>query len=306
MDEVLSLVVRFLDFECICNVRLVCKSFFRNDALCEIFARHHHFFRAWMSQHNDVGMRCVTSGEWFDVTRALTKMVETFWKEPVSISDFSNQNKQLGDGPMSVVDLFYHSKCDCFVALKCYSKQTLLKMKKTEEAFVERDMIRTLHHPNIITLLCTFQTHDCVFFALEYCPFGDLVDEVRKQQNNRLSVERCVSLLSQLSKVLAFIHAKNVIHRDVKCENILLGCDGNIRLIDFATAYKVGEKCDNLFVGSPQYIAPEIIKGGKTPTDKVDIFGLGELSKRIFLLFVLSHETKGVSDTTFGKGNMHF
>jgi serine/threonine protein kinase len=55
---------------------------------------------------------------------------------------------------------------------------------------------------------------------------------------------------------------------------VLVGSDGFIRLTDFATAHQIGTPCAKPFTGSPQYIAPEIVKGGQ-PTPKVDLFGVG-------------------------------
>jgi serine/threonine protein kinase len=59
-----------------------------------------------------------------------------------------------------------------------------------------------------------------------------------------------------------------------RAENVLVGSDGLIRLTDFATAHPTGTPCAKPFAGSPQYISPEIVRGGQ-PTPKVDVFGVG-------------------------------
>jgi serine/threonine protein kinase len=106
-----------------------------------------------------------------------------------------------------------------YVALKSYSKQALVKHQKVEEAMNEKLALQRLQgHPLIIGLLATFQTDDSLFFVLEYCPFGDLVDVVRRHEAQRLPLPQCWQIVRELLNVVAYIHRHQVLHRDIKGE----------------------------------------------------------------------------------------
>lgn len=176
---------------------------------------------------------------------------------------------------MSVIELHrLRAVPDLHVAIKQYSKETLIKNQKAEEAMMEKECLSRLQHPLVIRLFQTYQSVDSLFFVLEFCPFGDLVDVVRRSENKRLALPECFRVSKQIVAVVQFLHANGYTHRDVKAENILMGSDRNIRLIDFATAHQEGSECKSKFVGSPQYIAPEVING-EGPSPKVDLFGVG-------------------------------
>lgn len=191
---------------------------------------------------------------------------------------FEFLGQKLGDGPMSTVELCRHKASQCFVALKSYSKAALVRHEKVDEAFSEKKALMQLDgHPLVLVLLATFQTEALLYFVLEFCPGGDLVDAMRREPGGRFSIARCWQTMKELFEVMDFIHAKGIAHRDIKAENILLGSDGRIRLSDFATAIFLTENASKkrrAFVGSAQYVAPEIIADGE-PTVAVDIWGCG-------------------------------
>ncbi len=146
-----------------------------------------------------------------------------------------------------------------------------------DDATRERDFMRLIQHRFIVRLFATFQSQDSLHFCFEFCAHGDLVDWVRRDPLKKRCVQECVVVVRQLVEVVRFMHEKNYCHRDIKrkflyfnlsllissttAENILLGSDNCIRLADFATSHVIGTKCALPFAGSPQYIAPEIIRG---------------------------------------------
>lgn len=254
-----------------CSLRLTCSSLANSDFLCELVARRHALLPAYLACPG--GSRSVPKNGWRAVLANLAKLSSDLTC-PVSLSSFRGPDRPLGDGPMSTVELYQHKSSGCWVALKSYSKASLVKHKKVDEAMMERSCLVELRHPLIVRLMSTFQTPDSLYFVLEYCPHGDLVDVARSYPQCKIPVATCNHLALQLFQIIAYIHSKQIIHRDIKAENILLASDLSIRLIDFATSHRLNTPCNTLFVGSPQYVAPEIISG-KFPTPKIDLFGAG-------------------------------
>ncbi len=269
MAAVVSCVAEF-EFGDACALRLCCRELSRHSRLCASVARHHLLFPALVAQPK-TGTRIV--GDGYELLQAVVALRSQF-EDATSLTAFSAAEESLGEGPLSEVSLHRHRASQVYVAIKSYSKESLVKFKKVEEAMQEREAMRALRHPLIVRLFATFQSTQNLHFALELCPFGDLVDVVRRRPEKRLPLRECETIVRQLVQVLQYVHSQGFWHRDVKCENILMGSDGLIRLTDFATAHKAGQECKVPFVGSPQYMAPEIIRGG-APSEKIDIFGAG-------------------------------
>lgn len=260
------------------KLRLVCVSFSEDEALVQKTLACHRSYAVWLAAPG--GHRAVEEGKWRQQMERVRGLRAHFSGVQVSGKDFEFLGERLGDGPMSTVDLGRHKASQCYVALKSYTKTALMRHDRVEEAFNEKSALMQLDgHPLVIVLLATYQSESLLHFVLELCPGGDLVDAVRREPLGHFSMTRCWVVAGQLFEVVRFIHSKRIVHRDIKAENILLGSDGRIRLCDFATCMFLdadggGGSCKRAFVGSAQYVAPEIIDGGQ-PTAAVDIWGAG-------------------------------
>lgn len=127
-----------------------------------------------------------------------------------------------------------------------------------------------MQHEHIVTLLEYFDEALTVTLVLEYCRGGDLFDAIiRKSRiaNRGVSEQAAVVATSHVLKAIAYLHGRQVVHRDLKCENVLLALAGvpferNVfKLCDFGfAAYDRGQGlCDRL--GSPDTVAPEVVIG---------------------------------------------
>jgi hypothetical protein len=112
--EVFDSVFGFLSFPVACQLRLCSRSFAYNSKLCLIVARHHMLFPALMAGPG--GVRVVSSGG-KEVLDAVLSLLKQF-QDATSLSAFYAPEKDLGDGPMSVVDLRRHRTSGCYVAVK--------------------------------------------------------------------------------------------------------------------------------------------------------------------------------------------
>ncbi|KAI8140148.1 hypothetical protein BJV82DRAFT_624051 [Fennellomyces sp. T-0311] len=138
----------------------------------------------------------------------------------------------------------------------------------------EMKVMEMLNHPNIVQYFGMEVHRDKVFIFMEYCENGSLGSLL--EHGGRIEDEfYIVNYAYQLLKGLAYLHENNVVHRDIKPDNILLDYEGNLKLSDFGAAKILakGQKTMakttmsmnvNSLAGTPMYMAPEVITGGET------------------------------------------
>jgi hypothetical protein len=201
-----------LDFKDACALRLCCRELARSSALCLRVAQHHLLFPALVATP-DVGARSFANGA--DALAAVVALRGQML-DATTLTAFSEAIGQLGEGPTSQVSLHRHRSSQIFVAIKTCSKQTLIRLKAADDAMREREVLKALQHPLLVRLFATFQTVDSLHFALEFCPWGDLVDVVRRKPEKKLPLSECIVYTRQLVEAIEFLHARGWIHRDCK------------------------------------------------------------------------------------------
>uniref|UniRef100_V5GL20 Protein kinase n=1 Tax=Kalmanozyma brasiliensis (strain GHG001) TaxID=1365824 RepID=V5GL20_KALBG len=135
------------------------------------------------------------------------------------------------------------------------------------EIMSEIDLLKNLHHPNIVKYKGSEKTKDHLYIILEYCENGSL-HHICKRFGK--FPEGLVSVyISQVLEGLIYLHDQGVIHRDIKGANILTTKDGSVKLADFGVATKTGAMSEFAVVGSPYWMAPEVIdqSGATTASD---------------------------------------
>ena len=138
--------------------------------------------------------------------------------------------------------------------------------------------MQQLNHSNILKLYEFIETEEFLYLILEYISGCSLQEYIKKKPERRLDEADACRIFFQIVQALEYCHSKNVAHRDIKLENILLDSVNNIKLIDFgfSTNYPTGQKTKT-FCGTPSYMAPEIVSRIEYSGPPVDIWACGVL-----------------------------
>jgi Protein kinase domain/PEGA domain len=141
----------------------------------------------------------------------------------------------------------------------------------------EADIGRTLNHPNIVRILTRGHVDAVPYFTMELLAGETLLGFLAAQ--GPAAPRHVTNLVVQVAEALDFAHSKGVVHRDLKPSNIMLLSDGTAKVMDFGIARAVrfeGLTATGAFLGTPDYVAPEIVEGGVADA-RSDLYSLGAL-----------------------------
>ncbi|KAK5989037.1 Serine/threonine-protein kinase nrc-2 [Cladobotryum mycophilum] len=213
--------------------------------------------------------------------------------------------KLIGKGDVGKVYLVREKKSNRLYAMKVLSKKEMIKRNKIKRALAEQEILATSNHPFIVTLYHSFQSEDHLYLCMEYCSGGEFFRALQTRPGKCIPEEDARFYAAEVTAALEYLHLMGFIYRDLKPENILLHQSGHIMLSDFDLSKqsgpggkptmivgKNGARTDalptidtrsciadfrtNSFVGTEEYIAPEVIKGSGH-TSAVDWWTLGIL-----------------------------
>lgn len=159
------------------------------------------------------------------------------------------------------------------MALKILRKGDVIRLKQVEHVKAEKQIMSMIEHPFIVNLLGAFQDDKRLFMLLEYINGGELFSYLRRE--GRLPNEHVRFYTGEIVLAFGYLHSLHVVYRDLKPENVLLDCEGHVKLTDFGFAKVVEERTWTL-CGTPEYLAPEIIQS-KGHGKGVDWWALGVL-----------------------------
>ena len=187
--------------------------------------------------------------------------------------------EKTGDGAYGSV----YSAINIITGAKIAMKKILkIQENKVDDMEIknEIDILKKLDHPNIVKIYEFYNSDSNYFIITEYCKFGELYSKLNRNYSER---QLCV-LFYQVFSGLCYLHENNIIHRDIKLENIMISDIEKdiktkeeyfwIKIIDFGTA-KIFEKNkkEKTIIGSSYYIAPEVLK--KKYNEKCDTWSIG-------------------------------
>lgn len=172
---------------------------------------------------------------------------------------------RLGTGAFAEVRRCEHKLTGQIRAVKIYRKEKLTPTE-LQELIREADVLRQFDHPNIVRIYEMFEDAKRYYIVMEHCKGGELFYSI--SSGTSFSEGQVAKIMLQLLSVVAYIHERKVVHRDIKPENILLeekGSAFDIKIVDFGTAARLGPNGKvSGTVGTPYYIAPEVMAGAYT------------------------------------------
>jgi len=220
--------------------------------------------------------------------------------------------KYLGRGAFGTVDLYRWKINNQPYAIKQLNKQEVAKQNRVKHLLREKDLMNKCHHPNVVRLESTFKDDDSCYFCLEYHPVGDLASLIQKKKKLGRSLTRFYAI--EMINALSYFRKHNIVHRDMKPENILIDGNFHCKISDFGAAkvidpVKVNSDLDNVsfqfdedpsgeidhspsfemesesmedrsqnrgctFVGTPLYVSPEMLAHNIACFGS-DLWGLG-------------------------------
>ncbi len=191
--------------------------------------------------------------------------------------------RELGHGGMGAVYLARDEKLGERVALKVVTAQMAADPAEAAARFArEVSMARKVTHPNVVRIHDLIEDGPLLYLSME------LVDGLTLAQLLRVGappIARARAILAQICDGLGAAHLAGVVHRDLKPQNVLIGANDQVKLIDFGLAtasFLQGMTATGLIVGTPEYMAPEQVRG--QPCDaRTDLYALGALAYHAFV-----------------------
>uniref|UniRef100_G3PDR6 Serine/threonine-protein kinase n=1 Tax=Gasterosteus aculeatus aculeatus TaxID=481459 RepID=G3PDR6_GASAC len=182
----------------------------------------------------------------------------------------------LGSGQFGIVYGGKHRKSGRDVAIKIIDKMRF-PTKQESQLRNEVAILQNLHHPGIVNLDCMFETPEQVFVVMEKL-HGDMLEMILSSEKSRLPERLTKFLVTQILVALRHLHFKNIVHCDLKPENVLLASAEpfpQVKLCDFGFARIIGEKSfRRSVVGTPAYLAPEVLRS-KGYNRSLDMWSVG-------------------------------
>jgi serine/threonine protein kinase len=186
----------------------------------------------------------------------------------------------LGQGGAAAVYEAHDRTLDRQVAIKQLLPDKVKDERRVKRFVQEAQIAAALEHPNVVTIYGLRIEDQQFYMILEYLPGGSLQDLI--DQQGKLSVAHAVKLISGICEGLAKLHSKEIVHRDVKAENILLTADGRPKITDFGIAHVpqaaggLGLTQSGFQPGTLIFSSPEQYRGEKLDA-RSDVYQVGEL-----------------------------
>jgi len=184
----------------------------------------------------------------------------------------------LGSGAMAQVFKAHDATIDTWVGLKLMEARAFDKSADTARFLAEAKVMSQMDHPRIARVLGVGKEQGYYWYAMQYLPGGTLRDLVKRE--GRLDGVRALCLIHDILEGLEFVHAKGIIHRDIKSRNVLLDAQGRAVMVDFGLAHHPTgtvpfETRADIGMGSVGYSAPEQRLRAASADERADIFAVG-------------------------------
>ena len=207
----------------------------------------------------------------------IQKYYQKYKKYPKTKLRFYKYGRLLGRGAFGKVNLSLHILTGRLVAIKSINKEKLQNERYLKKIKNETSIMKILSNSkNIVKFYETYETKKHICIVMEYICAGDLLSYLKKR--TRLTEPAAKFIFKQIILALKYIHKNNIIHRDIKLDNILIDLDNNIKICDFGVSRIIAKnEIMNEQCGTLAYIAPEILLNQGYQGFGIDIWSSGIL-----------------------------
>ncbi|XP_045121201.1 uncharacterized protein LOC123510276 isoform X2 [Portunus trituberculatus] len=189
--------------------------------------------------------------------------------------------KQIGKGAFGCVKLSHRCSDGLLVVTKFIKKSKVYKDSWVDDMVLERrvplevSLLMSLDHPNIVTVLDVFENDKYFQLVMEKLGSGmDLFEFI--DRNPKLDEFLAAHIFRQIVAALTYLHSLDIVHRDVKDENVIMDNRFHVKLIDFgSSAFTAPGKKFSQFAGTVEYCSPEVLMGNKYTGYEVEVWSLG-------------------------------
>lgn len=211
-------------------------------------------------------------------------------------------DKELGAGGMGVVYLARHKMMAKKFAIKSLRPELAPNKELRTRFLAELNTHSQMEHQNIVQVTDCFEENDLLYVVMEYISGCNLDTKIKEE--GRIKELDALNLMRQILEAMQYAHQKNIIHRDIKPLNILIGEDGRPRVTDFGIAIVSNvsrlTRSSSQAIGTACYMSPEQIKTPLEIDHRSDIYALG-----ILLYEMLTGEVPFDGDTEFVIQDQH-
>ncbi|XP_078537118.1 serine/threonine-protein kinase 33 [Lissotriton helveticus] len=269
-----------------------------------------------MSSEGIEGCRMIPPSQRARSSSAEIKVPHTRMDDEAAIQQIYNFGKKLGQGSFGVVVEATHKETHLKWAIKKVNRE---KAGSSAVKMLEREVsiLKIVKHEHIIHLEEVFETPKRMYLVMELCEGGELKEILHRKKH--LSESETRHIIRSLASAIAYLHKKDIVHRDLKLENILVKTRDNendnemklnIKVTDFGLAVqKGGVGSENMLqstCGTPVYMAPEVINAHDY-SQQCDIWSIGVI---MYILLSGDPPFKGSSEEklfeNIKKGELHF
>ncbi|MEP6782000.1 MAG: protein kinase [Gemmatimonadaceae bacterium] len=198
-------------------------------------------------------------------------------------------DQEIGRGGMGIVYRAKDKRLKRFVAIKLLPPELSFRRDVRSRFLREAETAAQLSHPNIVPIYSVDEVENLVFFVMA-CVDGDNL-ATRLKKRGPLPVDQVRRVLTEVGEALAYAHARGVIHRDIKPDNILMdGVDGRALVTDFGIARAASGDGDSarltatgIAIGTPAYMSPEQASGERDVDGRSDLYSLGIVAYQMLI-----------------------
>lgn len=182
-------------------------------------------------------------------------------KLPLTLTNTSSLDqfivgRTIGIGSFGRVFLFKHKKTHHSYAAKVMNKGKMVRMNQTRRVIEEKRILQSISCKFLVDLRFAFKTNSNLYLIMPFIRGGEIFTYLK--QSKRFPEPQVRFYAAQVLLAFEYLHAIDVLYRDLKPENVTLECDGYLKLIDFGFAKHV-PRVTSSFIGTPEYMAPEML-----------------------------------------------